>query len=94
MHDPQLHLRLREHALDRPWTTQDYRDATIYANWNGAKYRVGMVIDKTTETFSIPWLYFEVRLQVDFGGGGELKVADSTPVHAGDQLSFIIMHEW
>ena len=73
---------------------QDFRDATVYADWNGVRQRVGMVIGKTTETFTVPWREYEVRLEVDFIGGGELKVADPMPVWPGDHLDFVIMPGW
>ncbi len=73
---------------------QDYRDATVYANWNGVRQRVGMVIGKTTETFTVPWREYEVGLEVDFVGGGELKVADRMPVLPGDHIEFLIMPGW
>lgn len=73
---------------------QDFRDATIYADWNGARQRVGFVIGKTTETFTMPWRNYEVRLQVDFVGGGEMKIADPIPVWAGEHIDFIIMPGW
>jgi hypothetical protein len=73
---------------------QDFRDATVYADWNGVRQRVGMVIGKTMETFTVPWREYEVRLEVDFVGGGELKIAEPTQVWPGDHLDFIIMAGW
>ncbi len=72
---------------------RDYRDATIYANWNGVRRRVGMVIGKTSETFSTPWRNYEVRVEVDFVGGGEFR-ADEITAYPGDHLDFIIMPGW
>ena len=73
---------------------QDFRDATVYANWNGVRHRMGMVIGKTTETLSTPWRDYEVRLEVDFVGGGEMKVRDRIPVQPGEHLDFVIMPGW
>lgn len=73
---------------------QDFRDATIFADWNGVRHRVGMVIGKTRETFRIEWRDYTVRLEVDFVGGGELKVADEISVSPGEHLDFVIMPGW
>ncbi len=73
---------------------QDFRDATIFADWNGVRHRVGMVIGKTTQTFRLPWRDYTVRLEVDFVGGGEMKIADPISVWAGEHIDFIIMPGW
>ncbi len=73
---------------------QDWRDATLYANWNGTPQRVGMVTGKTTETFTTPWRDYQVRLAIDFVGGGSLPSRDPIAVQAGEHIDFIIMPEW
>jgi hypothetical protein len=73
---------------------QDWRDATLYADWNGVRQRVGMVLGKTTETFTTPWRDYMVRLDVDFVGGGALAARDAIQVQAGDHLDFLIMPQW
>ena len=73
---------------------QDYRDATVYANWNGVNHRVGTVTGKTTETFTIAWRDYQVRLEVDFLGGGEMKLGDLIAVQPGEHLDFVIMPGW
>jgi hypothetical protein len=73
---------------------QDYRDATVYANWNGVRQRIGMVIGKTTETFTIPWEDFQVRLEVDFVGGGGFESREPIGVWPGEHVDFIIMPGW
>jgi hypothetical protein len=73
---------------------QDFRDATVYADWNGTRQRVGMVIGKTSETFTIAWRDYTVRLEVDFVGGGELRAGDEISVWAGDHLEFTILPRW
>jgi hypothetical protein len=73
---------------------QDFRDATVYADWNGVRNRVGMVVGKTTETFTVDWRDYTVRLEVDFIGGGELKAIDPIMVSPGEHLDFIIMPGW
>ena len=73
---------------------QDYRDATLYVNWNGVRQRVGMVIGKTKETFTVPWKDFEVKLEVDFVGGGGFEARDALSVWPGEHVDFIIMPGW
>jgi len=73
---------------------QDFRDATIYTNWNGVRQRVGMVIGKTTQTFTLEWRDYEVRLEVDFVGGGEMKLGERIAVQPGEHLDFVIMAGW
>ena len=73
---------------------QDYRDATVWANWNGRKHRLGMVTGKTTETFEMSWRDYEMWLEVDFIGGGELKTGGRMAVWPGEHLDFIIMMGW
>lgn len=71
----------------------DYRDATIYADWNGPKQRVGFVVGKTSETFRMEWKDFTVRFVVDFVGGGGMQ-SESIDVWKGDHLDFVIMPGW
>lgn len=73
---------------------QDYRDATLYANWNGTPQRVGTVTGKTTKTFTTPWRDYQVRLGVDFLGGGVMPAGDPILIQAGEHIDFIIMPEW
>jgi hypothetical protein len=73
---------------------QDFRDATLYANWNGVRHRVGTVTGKTTETLETPWREHVVQLEVDFLGGGEMKAWNPIQVQSGDHLDFVIMPEW
>ena len=68
----------------------DFRDATIYAYWNGMKDRVGMVVGKTSETFRMRWRSEAIRLEVDFVGGGGYRT-DIVDVWAGDHLNFQIL---
>ena len=68
----------------------DFRDASIYAIWNGVKRRVGSVTGKTSQTFRMSWRSEEVQLEVDFVGGGGY-MSERVPVTQGDHLDFIIM---
>jgi hypothetical protein len=72
---------------------QDFRDATIYVIWNGPKQRVGSVTGKTTKTFSMQWREYQMRLDVDFLGGGGLT-GDPISVYAGDHIDFVIQPGW
>ena len=68
----------------------DFRDATIYAYWNGVKRRVGMVVGKTSETFNMRWRSERIQLEVDFVGRGGYR-SEMVDVWAGDHLNFVIM---
>lgn len=71
----------------------DFRDATIYAYWNGVKDRIGMVTGKTTDSFETQWRSEEVQLEVDFVGGGGFY-SDRMPVYQGDHLDFVILPQF
>lgn len=71
----------------------DYSDASIYADWNGAKERVGFVVGKTEETFRMEWRDYTVRFVVDFVGGGGFQ-SESIDVYEGDHLEFLILPGW
>lgn len=73
---------------------QDFRDATIFVNWNGPRQRLGAVTGKTKKTFEMRWQNYEMRLEVDFLGGGELKTGQTANVLPGEHIDFIIMPGW
>jgi hypothetical protein len=68
----------------------DFRDASIYALWNGVKRRVGSVTGMTSQTFRMTWQSEEIQLEIDFVGGGGY-VSERVPVTQGDHLDFVIM---
>ena len=68
----------------------DFRDASIYAIWNGVRKRVGSVTGMTSETFRMQWQSEEIQLAIDFLGGGDY-VSERVPVMQGDHLDFVIM---
>jgi hypothetical protein len=68
----------------------DFRDASIYAIWNGVRRRVGSVTGKTSETFRMEWRSEDIQLEIDFLGGGDY-VSERVPVTQGDHLNFVIM---
>jgi hypothetical protein len=68
----------------------DFRDANLYAVWNGVPRRVGSVTGKTTRTFRTLWRSEYLQFHVDFLGQGEYRT-EVVPVDRGDHLSFVIM---
>jgi hypothetical protein len=68
----------------------DFRDASIYAVWNGVRRRVGSVTGMTSETFRMDWRSEEIQLAIDFVGGGGY-MSERVPVTQGDHLDFVIM---
>ncbi|MEQ1858042.1 MAG: hypothetical protein ABL963_16425 [Longimicrobiales bacterium] len=68
----------------------DFRDASVYAIWNGLKTRVGSVTGMTSQTFRMSWRSEEVQLEVDFVSGGGY-MSERVPVTQGDHLDFVIM---
>ena len=68
----------------------DFRDATVYAYWNGVRRRVGFVVGKTSKTFRMRWLSERLLLEIDFVGGGGYRT-ESIDVFRGDHLNFVIM---
>lgn len=88
--DNVMRTAIGEEGVQVTVENNDFRDATIYANWNGYRHRVGMVTGKTTETFSMDWRNEFVQLQVDFVGGGGFD-SDVVDVYEGDHLSFVIL---
>jgi hypothetical protein len=73
---------------------QDFRDASIFVNWTGTRMRVGSVTGKTRNTFEMTWRDYQMWIEVDFLGGGELKTGQSTNVLPGDHIDFIIIPGW
>ena len=70
----------------------DFKDATIYANWSGnARKRLGMVTGKTSQTFTIAWHSDSVQFDVDFIAGGTISY-EPIDVWEGDHLELFIMN--
>lgn len=69
----------------------DYRDAVIYAVWNGYKDRVGMVTGTRSQTFAMKWKSEWIRVQVSFIGDNEEQTSDQIPVTPGDHLDYVIL---
>lgn len=68
----------------------DFRDASIYALWNGVKRRVGSVTGLTSQTFRMSWQGEVIQLEIDFLGGGGF-MSERMSVTQGDHLDFVIM---
>lgn len=83
-----------ETAIQITVDNQDFRDATLFITWNGTRQRLGTVTGKTTRTLTTPWEDYQLRLAVDFLGGGEMRLGDPILVSPGEHIDFIIMPGW
>ena len=90
---PSPFVEQRETTIQITVDNQDFRDATLWMNWNGTKQRLGTVTGKTTLTFTTPWRDFQVRLAVDFLGGGVLDEGDPILVSPGEHIDYIILRD-
>jgi len=71
----------------------DFRDATLYAQWQGAqRVRVGFIVGKTTETFTMEWHSPMVEFTADFVAGETLYL-DSIEVTEEDHLDIVILNQ-
>ena len=71
----------------------DFKDATIYANWSGStRQRVGLAIGKTSQTFTIAWKSEVVQFDAHFIAGRSFAF-EPIEVWEGDHLDLIIMNE-
>ncbi len=69
---------------------QNFSDATLYAVWDaGNRQRLGMVTGLTSQTFELDIKGSELRLQVDFIGGGNFT-SDRIMVNPGDHVQVTI----
>jgi hypothetical protein len=70
---------------------QNFSDATVYAVWGaGTRQRLGMVTGLTSQTFELNMRGTgELRLQVDFIGGGNFT-SDAIYVNPGDHVHITI----
>lgn len=62
-----------------------FNDARIYANWNGNRRRVGVVIGKTVETLEVEWMAQDLRLEVNLIAAGGF-VTDPVQVWPGETI--------
>lgn len=70
----------------------DFKDATIYANWAGrARKRVGMVTGKTSQTFTVAWQSEAVQFDAEFVAGGTVAF-EPIDVWEGEHLNLVIMN--
>ena len=71
----------------------DFRDATVYANWEGGtRRRVGLATGKTSTTFTFDWVSHRVWFEADFIAGESFTV-DAIDVWEGDHLDLVIMNQ-
>ncbi len=68
----------------------NYWDATIYANWGGTRERLGLVIGKTTETFTFNWRREDVQFDVRFIGDGGWRT-EPIVIYPGEHLDLQIL---
>lgn len=68
---------------------RNFKDATVWARWNGDRVRVGRVTGNTTETFEIRYWNDDVRFEVRFLAGGGYT-GESIPVSPGEHLELTI----
>ena len=68
----------------------DFRDANIFAFWDGVRDRVGFVTGKTSRTFRMKWRSERVQIGVDFVGRGGQR-SGNVDVWPGDHLNYVIM---
>jgi hypothetical protein len=71
----------------------DFKDCDVYANWQGyGRRRVGMVVGKTSQTFTFEWVSDWVTFEGDFIAGNTF-IADPINVQGGDHLDLVIMNQ-
>jgi hypothetical protein len=71
----------------------DFKDATVYAVWQGAnRRRIGMVTGKTSATFTFDWVSHILSIEADFVAG-EGFVSDPIEVWEGDHVDLVIMNQ-
>ena len=68
---------------------ENFYDATVYACWGRLEDRLGVVNSNATRDFTSRWASRDLRLLVDFTGGGRF-LSELLSVEPGDQLQFII----
>ncbi len=68
----------------------NYSDATIYANWGGARDRLGFVVGKTTQTFTFNWRREDIRLEAAFIPDGGWRT-HTVLVYPSDHLDLTIL---
>lgn len=68
---------------------RNYRDATVWAHWNGSRNRVGRVTGNSTQTFEMRHRSDRVQFEIDFLAGGGY-MGRSISVSPGDHLQLTI----
>jgi hypothetical protein len=71
----------------------DFRDAVLYATWEGrARERVGTVTGKTEQTFSVPWKGSTVVFQAQLIAGKTITF-DRMDAWDGDHFELVILNQ-
>lgn len=68
---------------------RNFKDATVWAHWNGTRVRVGTVTGNRTETFDIRYWNDDVRFEIDFLAG-DGYMGETIGVSPGDHLELVI----
>lgn len=70
----------------------DFRDATIYAIWEGkTRRRVGLATGKKTTNFTMEWVSGSVVFEGKFVAGEKFTLGQ-TEVWEGDHLDLVVMN--
>ena len=69
---------------------QNFADATIYARYQGmTPIRLGQVVGKTQEVFTVPFRNSDLRLEIRLLAGGS-HITQPIQVYQGDDLDLVI----
>lgn len=83
--------RIDPRSLQIEVENRNFNDATVYAVSAGHRQRLGRVTGKTTETFTFRWHNTELRMLVDFTGGGRLVSSAFAVTPGQDDDLFLII---
>lgn len=68
---------------------QNFKDATVWARWNGTRVRVGRITGNTSRTYDIRYRTDAVSFEIDFLAGGTHYGREIT-VSPGDHVRMTI----
>jgi hypothetical protein len=79
-----------EQIVELKITNQNFKDARIYALWDGERRRLGMVNGNTSQEFRVQWRPgATLRIEVDFVAGGGF-VSSGVSTWPGEAFEFVI----
>jgi hypothetical protein len=83
--------RVREEPVLVTVKNNDFRDAVLYAVWDGrAPQRIGLVTGKTEQTFTLEWRGSTVVFQAHLIAG-DVVTFDRMDAWSGDHFDLVIM---